>query len=109
MTAPASTPFNPADPFDIIANLAKTELAHAGILLGERPEYKAAQVRRDIDLGGAVLAGALTAVCGIVMSHYVETDEAHIYLRKMLTEYTPSAIDNARGILGLLPLSGEKP
>lgn len=99
-------PFNPVDPFDIIADLARKELAHAGILLCDHPEYKSATVRRDFDLGGAVLAGALTAVCGIVMSHYVETDEAHIYLRKMLAAYTPNAIDNARGILGLPPLPG---
>lgn len=104
---PDRAPFNPADPFDAIAKMARIELANAGIRLAERPEYKAAEVRRDFDIGGAVLAGALTAVCGIVMSHYVETDEAHAYIRKMLAAYTPNAIDNARDIIGLPPLEAK--
>lgn len=96
-------PFNPADPFDAIANLAKTELAYAGVRLTERPEYKAASAG-GANLAAAVLAGSLTAVCGIVMSHFDEADDTHAEIRALMIAYVPQAIDQARSILGLPPL-----
>lgn len=100
---PDRAPFNPTDPFDTVANLAKTELAHAGILLTQRREYKAAELDPVI-LVEAVMCGALTAVAGIVMSHGAETDENHAIIREAMVAYLPQAIDNARSIIGLPPL-----
>lgn len=96
--------FNPADPFDAVANLAKTELTYAGIRLTARPEYKAVEAAHHVDLTVAVMCGALTAVCGIVMSHGTETDENHAVIRAAMIAYLPQAIDNARDIMGLPPL-----
>lgn len=101
-------PFNPADPFDAIANLAKTELAYAGIRLTERPEYKAAKDAGNV-VAGAVMAGALTAVAGILMSHFQEDDDTHAQIREMMIAYLPQAIDQARSILGLPPLQVTSP
>jgi len=101
---PDRTSFNPADPFDAIANLAKSELTYAGIRLTERPEYKAIGKDAGVDLTIAVMCGALTAVCGIVMSHGAETDENHAIIRAAMTAYLPQAIDQARSIIGLPPL-----
>lgn len=100
---PDRAPFNPDDPFNAIANLAKTEFSFAGIRLTERPEYKAAEQDGRL-VAGAVLAGALTAVCGVVMSHFQEDDDTHAEIRAMMIAYMPQAIDQARSILGLLPL-----
>lgn len=97
-------PFNPADPFDAIANLAKTEIAYGGVRLTQRPEYKAAEAGHHVDLAVAVMCGALTAVAGIVMSHGEETDENHAIIREAMVAYLPQAIDNARSIIGLPPL-----
>ncbi|MEO3386051.1 hypothetical protein [Mesorhizobium sp. CAU 1741] len=99
--------FNPAEPFDAVANLAKREVAHAGVLITQRPEYKAAEAD-DVDVGEAVMAGALTAVCGIVMSHFKESDEAHAAILAAMADYLPQAIDQARSILGLPPLPEAK-
>jgi hypothetical protein len=104
---PDRSPFNPADPFDAIADLAKSELAYAGIRLTERPEYKAIEADADVGLPMAVMCGALTAVCGIVMSHAAETDENHAIIRAAMTAYLPQAIDQARSILGLPPLPAD--
>ena len=99
----ARAPFNPAEPFDALANLAKREVAHAGVLITQRPEYKAAEAD-GADVGEAVMAGAMTAVCGIVMSHFEETDEAHAAILAAMAEYLPQALDQARSIMGLPPL-----
>ena len=104
---PDRAPFDPADPFDAVANLAKTELAYAGVRLTQRPEYKAVEKDGGSGLAVAVMAGALTAVCGIVLSHAAETDENHAILRAAMIAYLPQAVDQARNILGLPPLPGE--
>lgn len=104
---PDRAPFDPADPFDAVANLARAELAYAGVRLTERPEYKAVEAGDEVDLTVAVMAGALTAVCGIVLSHAAETDENHAILRAAMIAYLPQAVDQARDILGLPPLPGE--
>lgn len=100
---PDPAPFDPAEPFDAVANLAKSEIAHAGILLTHRREYKAAELT-PANLVEAVMCGALTAVAGIVMSHGTETDENHATIRAAMIAYLPQAIDNARSIIGLPPL-----
>lgn len=100
---PDRAPYNPADPFDAVANLAKTELAYAGVRLTTRPEYKAAELE-PATLVEAVMCGALTAVAGIAMSHGEESDDNHAMIRAAMIAYLPQAVDNARGILGLPPL-----
>ncbi len=95
--------FAPSDPFDAIANFAKTELSYAGIRLTERPEYQAAQAA-GVQLAAAVMAGALTAVCGIVMSHFSDDDRTHEEIRALMIAYLPQAMDQARSIMGLPPL-----
>ena len=110
---PDRAPFDPTNPFDAIADLAKTdlaktELAYAGIRLTERPEYKAVEVECGVNLTVAVMCGSLTAVCGIVMSHAAETDENHAIIRAAMIAYLPQAIDQARSILGLPPLPEAK-
>lgn len=100
---PDRAPYNPTDPFDAVANLAKTELAYAGVRLTQRAEYKAAELA-PANLAEAVMYGALTAVAGIVMSHGAEDDENHAIIRDAMLAYVPQAIDQARSILGLPPL-----
>lgn len=99
--------YNPDNPFDALANLAKREIAFAGITIGEQPQYRLAR-DADVDLGEAMMCGGLTAICGIVMSHYEEDDSTHEVLLEAMTTYLPLAMDQARNILGLPPLK-EKP
>ncbi len=104
---PERSAFDPADPLDTLADLARTELAYAGIRLTERPEYKAASAG-GANLAAAMLAGSLTAVAGIVLSHFDEADDAHAEIRAAMIAYLPQAVDQARGILGLPPLPEAK-
>lgn len=93
-------PFNPDDPFDQLAELARSEIADAGLRILSSPEYK--KVTKEN--AEAVLAGVLTGACGIAMAQFAPSDESHIELRALIAAYLPLAFDQARSIHDLPPL-----
>lgn len=97
-------PFNAVDPFDALANITKSEVADAALRVFELPAYKSATAA-DVDTATAMMAGALTGICGILMSHFNgDEDQVHAVIRASMVAYLPQAVDNARSILGLPPL-----
>lgn len=95
-------PFNPDEPFDRLAELAKSEIADAGLRILSSPEYK--NVANAYESVQAVLAGVITGACGIAMAQFAPSDESHIELRALIAAYLPQAFDQARSIHSLPPL-----
>lgn len=94
--------FDPNDPFDSLAELAKREIADAGLRILDSPEYK--RFADDYSSIQAVLAGVITGAIGIAMAQFEASDESHIELRAVIAAYLPQAFDQARSISGLPPL-----
>lgn len=99
----ARAPFDPANIFDALAERTKCELMDTAITITLLPEYTTSE-QQGADTLGAVMAGAMTAVCGLLMSHIADTDDNHLMLRVILAAYLPPAFDNARSIIGRAPL-----
>lgn len=98
-------PFNINDPFDQLAELAKCEIADAGLRI-----VKAAAAF-DLPEGAriqATLAGVMTGVCGLAQAHFDASERNQRELLKVLAEYLPWAFDQARNCKGLSPLSDKK-
>ncbi len=96
-------PFNPDNPFDALAELAKVETTTAGIRIWESSECRALRDAGD-DEFGAILAGMLVGVCGVALSLSGADDATHTMLRAAIVGAVPDAIDQARSIAGLSPL-----
>ncbi len=94
--------FDPNDPFDGLAELAKREVAEGGLRILNSPEYK--RFANDYSSIQAVLAGVITGAIGIAMAQFEPSDESHIELRAVIAAYLPQAFDQARSISGLPPL-----
>lgn len=94
--------FDPNDPFDRLAELAKREIADAGLRILDSPEYK--HCANNYSSIQAVLAGVITGAIGIAMAQFEPSDESHIELRAVIAAYLPQAFDQARSISGLPPL-----
>lgn len=98
-------PFDANDPFDQLAELAKCEIADAGLRI-----LKAAEAFDLPDLARtqATLAGIMTGACGVAQAHFDPSARNHAELLKVLEEYLPWAFDQARSCKGLPPLSSGK-
>lgn len=94
-------PFDPQNPYDALADLARVQIAYYGSEVMSAPQY----VRMAADPNGqfeALLIGLLTGVAGIAMSNI--RPEAHAEVRSALLALIPDAVDNARDIFELPPL-----
>lgn len=96
-------PFNPDNPFDALAELAKIETTTAGIRIWESPACRLLREAGD-DEFGAILAGMLVGVCGVALSLSRTDDATHTMLRAAIVSAVPDAVDQARSIAGLSPL-----
>lgn len=96
-------PFNPDNPFDALAELAKVETTTVALRIWESPACRALRDAGD-DEFGAILAGMLVGVCGVALSLSRADDATHTMLRAVIVGAVPDAIDQARSIVGLSPL-----
>lgn len=95
-------PFDSNSPFDQLAELAKREIADAGLRIMEASQ---AYDLPEGDRSQATFAGVFTGLCGFAQAHVVNTTHAHHELLKVLTEYLPWAFDQARSCNNLPPLT----
>ncbi len=96
-------PFDPNDPFDALAEVAKVETSTAALRIWESPACRALRNAGD-DEFGAILAGMLVGVCGTALSLSRTDDATHAMLRAAIVRAVPDAFDQARSIAGLSPL-----
>ncbi len=96
-------PFNPENPFDALAELAKFETTAAGIRIWESPACRLLREAGD-DEFGAILAGMLVGVCGVALCLSRADDATHTMLRAAIVGAVPDALDQARSIAGFPPL-----
>ena len=96
-------PLDPAVPYNQLAEIAKQEVAEAGIRIMASPEYR----RMNMTSAGAeaTIAGVFVGAVGIAMAHFETADEAQRELLALLTAYLPEAFDLARSVHGLPPLA----
>lgn len=94
-------PFDPQNPYDALADLARVRMAYLGAELMGDHRYHTMEADQNAQFE-ALLIGILTGVAGIAMSHI--RPEAHAEVRAALLTLIPFAVDNARDILDLPPL-----
>ena len=88
-------PFNPADPFDALADGIKSAVVDIGASAIFTPEFRGLAPERAVE---CFTAGVLTGLMGVLFSVCAQTTESHDALERFVTSYVPQARAQAEDI-----------